>query len=102
MAVVQFLVVRRQRESMNKILKILSCSAMAIGAFGLEIRQRFYSSPFPEPKLGRIVAVSGIHDDTIYVTTEMDRLVWVWFALTMITFLTWVFWPTKKTDHDAA
>jgi hypothetical protein len=86
---------------MQKVLKILVFVTIFLGALWKEAEQRFYSSPMPEPQLGRTVADFGTHGGTIYITPEADRLQWAWAAICVVILVCWGFWPSKKKTDDA-
>ena len=86
---------------MNKVFKILVCVILTIGALGKEAEQRYFSSPTPDPKLGRTVSDFGIHGNTIYITPETDRLFQVLFIIFVVVFVSWIFY-SWKTKRDAA
>ena len=87
---------------MNKILKILVIVTITLGALWKEAEQRYYSSPVPDTQLGRTVADEGTHGGTIYITPEANRLQWAWFAVCVIVFVSWIFWPSKEKKNDVA
>jgi hypothetical protein len=61
-----------------------------------ELVQTRYSSPAPDPGLGRTVAVSGTNGRTVYVTPLISRLTWTLFAACAATFIFSIFWPPEK------
>ena len=85
----------------GQIIKILFCVSVFLGAAGKEVVQQYYSSPVPEPQLGRTVASLGTDGGTVYITTEIDRLFSVCFAVCAVTFVGGMLWPSKNKKQDA-
>ena len=83
-------------ERMIKAFRNLFCVFVVLGALAKEVVQRYYSSPVPEPRLGRTVAALGTDAGTVYITPQTDRLFWALFVLCAVTFACWIFWPAKK------
>jgi len=80
---------------MTKIFRNLFCFLVLVGALGKEVVQRYYSSPAPNPSLGRTVATFGTNGGTIYVTPQTDFFSWISIALAAVTLGGWMFWPAK-------
>ena len=58
----------------RKVLRILVFVTITLGALWKEAEQRYYSSPVPEPQLGRTIADEGTRGGTIYITPEEVQL----------------------------
>ena len=86
---------------LKQIFKILFCVFVVLGALGGEIAYKYYSSPTPEPQLGRTVAFEVSQGGTFYVAPEANNLFRAWFAVCAITLAAWVFWPTTGNGNDA-
>ena|ERR1041384_2502397 len=86
----------------KKVLNALVFIIIALGALAKEILDRYYSSPTPQPELGRTVSTSGIEEGVIiYITPEANRLAWAWFVVCLVVFIAFMFWPSKeRTNND--
>jgi len=85
----------------EQVLKTLFCVFVVLGALEKEVVQKYYSSPAPEPQLGRTVADEGTEGGTIYITPEANRLFWACFAICAVTFVCGMFWPSTEKTNDA-
>jgi hypothetical protein len=83
------------------VLKTLFCVTVFLGALVGEVVGRYNSSPRPYPELRRTVAFEWTDGETVYITPEADRLFSACFAISIVTFVSWMCWPSKKKANEA-
>ena len=72
---------------MRKKLTILSYAMVLLGALQIEVEQRYFSSPVPQPELNRTAATFGIRGVIVYVTPVVRAIGYTWLGLTVAVFL---------------
>jgi len=67
----------------KKKLHVLWMVMVVLGAVGMEIQERYLSSPSPAPQLRRTAATLGRNGETVYVAPHVRIIAIGWFVLTL-------------------
>jgi len=85
----------------ERLLRILVFVTIGVGVLGVEIQERYLSSPVPEQGLGRTVATFGRNGDTVYVAPYVRVISASWVLLTLAVLVGSVSWPAKEKKDGA-